>query len=303
MWPNPTAWCRRVFGHSADRPPFAPWVENPCGSVDCDFVRPRPPLDRRYMTAADAVFLFREDPDLVAFETTFGADFTAVNGVDMGVAPRLQLIAPIDAVWDVEGNYFGLDSWHVTADYDLAGPLSRTLDFDSSLHSSEINFRHNTRDWLRLLWGFRYIEFNEQLDFRAPSVNLPAIWHFDARNFMYGMQIGADVGLVRLWDRLEFNSGIKAGLFDNRVISREEVTTISPDSRTDVFLNKFDEVAFVGEASLGGTLHINDHFALRGGYQMMWLEDIATAMNSFTEPEGLRGMFLHGAYAGLELRY
>ena len=142
-----------------------------------------------------------------------------------------------------------------------------------------------------------------QLPFRAPSVVLPAIWHFDARNFMYGLQIGADVGLVRLWDRLELNSVVKAGVFDNRVISREQVTSIGPFSRTDVFLNKFDEIAFVGEASLGGASHINDHFALRGGYQMLFLQDVATAINSFTEPEGLRGMFFHGAYAGLELRY
>jgi hypothetical protein len=255
------------------------------------------------VTAADAVFLFRDDPDLVAFSTTFGADFTGMNGIDMGVAPRLQVISPIDNVWDAEGNYFGVDSWHATADYDLAGPDTGTLDFNSSLHSSEINFRHNTRDWLKLLWGFRYIEFSEDLDFRAPSVGLPAIWRFDARNFMYGMQLGADVGMIRLFERLEIGGVFKAGVFNNRVISREEVISINLFSTDDTFLNKFDEIAFVGEASLGGTLHFNDHFALRGGYQMLWLEDAATAINSFTESEGLRGMFFHGAYAGLELRW
>jgi hypothetical protein len=303
MWPNPTGWCRRVFGHGAEHPPFAPWVENPCGTVDCDFVRPRPPLERRYVTAADAVFLFRDDPDLTAFGATFAADFTSVNGIDMGVAPRLQIIGPVDNVWDIEGNYFGVDSWHVAADYDLPGGDTGTLDFNSQIHSSELNFRHNTRDWLKLLWGFRYVEFAEDLDFTAPSVGLPALWHFDTRNFFYGGQIGADVGMLRLFNRLEIAGVIKAGIYDNRVISRQEVITVNLFSADDTFLDKFDRAAFIGEGALGATLRFNDHSALRGGYQMMWLEDVSTAINSFTEPRSHQGLLLHGAYAGLELRW
>ena len=64
-----------------------------------------------------------------------------------------------------------------------------------------------------------------------------------------------------------------------------------------------DEVAFVGEASIGGTLRFNDHFALCGGFQGMWLKDVMKAINSFTTPNDTSGLFLHGGYAGIELRW
>jgi hypothetical protein len=300
MWPNPLAWCRRVYGTSADHPPFAPWIEGACGSVDCDFVRPPAPIVRRYVTAADAVFLFRDDPDLVAFTSTFGADFITQNGIDMATAPRLQVIAPIDEVCDLEVNYFGLDSWRVTADYDFASGDIGALEFGSELHSAELNFRHNTLDWLTLFSGFRFVEFAEEIDFAAPSVGLPAGWHFDTQNFLYGWQWGADIGLVRLFDRFEINTVVKGGVFDNHADWRHDVATAGALS---TFENQFDEVAFVGEASIGGTLRFNDHFALRGGMQGMWLKDVMKAINSFTTPDDTSGLFLYGGYAGIELRW
>ena len=169
MWPNPLAWRRKLYGHDAEHPPFAPWIENPCGSVDCDFVRPPAPSVRRYGIAADALFLFRDDPDLVAFSTVFGADLTSVNGIDIGVAPRISFLVPAHEFWDVEGSYFGLDSWHAAADYDLPGGDVGALEFTSEIQSAEINVRYNARDWLTLLAGFRYIGFEESVDFTAPA--------------------------------------------------------------------------------------------------------------------------------------
>jgi len=302
-WPNIEAWSRKVHGMSDDRPPFAPWIENPNGSVDCDFVPPPPPDPRRYVTAADSVFLFRDDPDLVAFGSAFGAEFTDTNGIDMGVTPRLQVLVPIDEVWDFEANGFGIDSWHVTADYDLAGGESGALDFNSQLYSAELNFRHNTRDWLKLLWGFRFLEFSEIIDFTAPSVGLPAAWHFDTQNFFYGGQIGADVGLVSLWERVQLTGVVKGGVYDNHADWLHEVQTVGA---TSTFENQFDEVAFMGEVSFALTVRCSEHSALRGGYQWMWLEDVVQAVDSFTAPEGTRGLgglLLHGAFAGIELRW
>jgi hypothetical protein len=258
-------------------------------------------LVRRYVTTGDAVFLFRDEPDLAAFATAFDADFTAVDGLDMGTAPRVSLIVPIRDVWDVEGNYFGLDSWQVDADYDLAGPGGGALEFDSQLHSAELNVRHNTRDWLVLMAGFRYVEFAESVDFSAPSNGRPAIWQFDTGNFFYGAQLGADIGLVRLFDRLEIGTVLKAGIYGNRADWRHQVQSFGSSV---VFVQNFDEVAYVGEATFGGTLRLNDHSAIRAGYQMMWLADVAKALNSFSEPAELHGeLFLHGAYAGIELRF
>jgi hypothetical protein len=80
----------------------------------------------------------------------------------------------------------------------------------------------------------------------------------------------------------------------------QEVRTVGATSQ---FENKFDRAAFVGEGSIGGTLRLTDHSALRGGYQILWIEDVAKAVNTFTTGEGLGGLLFHGAYAGLELRW
>jgi hypothetical protein len=300
MWPNPMAWCRKVYGHSADHPPFAPWVENPCGSVDCDFMPAPAPAVRRYITTFDAVTFFPDEPDLGAFAGAFGATFTSTNALDMATAPRVSLVVPADKFCDVEAVYFGHDAWHVAADYALpAGPPGR-LDFNSQLFNGELNFRHHVRDWLTVLAGFRYLEYAELLEFNAPSGILPALWRLDTQNFLYGLQLGADVGLVRMFDRLELTGVVKAGVFDNHSDWHHEVNTIGGSSFFD---NQFDEVAFVGEASLGLTIRCSEHSALRGGYQMLVLQDVAKAIDSFIEPDGLDSLFLHGAYGGIELRW
>lgn len=300
MWPNPLAWRRKLYGHDAEHPPFAPWIENPCGSVDCDFSRPRDPFVRRYGIAADALFLFRDDPDLVAFSTTFDADITSVNEIDMGVAPRVSFLVPAHELWDVEGSYFGLDSWDVTADYDLPGGDVGALEFTSELQSAEINIRYNALEWLTLLAGFRYIGFMESVDFTAPAVGLLSIWELDTRNNFYGAQLGADIGLLRMFDRFEVSTGVKAGVFGNDAEWRHAVQNFGS---AVVFENEFGEAAFAGEWFLGGTFRLNDHSAIRAGYQMLWLKDVAMAINSFSEPDGLRSLLLHGGYAGIELRF
>jgi hypothetical protein len=301
-WPDIESWCRKVYGLSDLHPPFAPWIENPCGSVDCDFMPPPPPSPRRYSTAADAIFLFRDDPALDSFAGAFAADITGTNGLDVGVMPRLQVMVPIDDIWDLEATGFGVDSWHVTGDYDLPGVLSGALDFNSQLFSAEVNFRHNTRDWLQLLWGFRWAEFSEYIDFTAPSVGLPAAWHLDAQNFFYGLQIGADVGLLSLWDRVELTGFVKGGVYDNRADWLHQVQTVGAVS---TFENQFDEVAFLGEAALTLTVRCSEHSALRGGYHWLVLDEVTQAIESFTvnETDGLDRLFFHGAFAGVELRW
>jgi hypothetical protein len=93
---------------------------------------------------------------------------------------------------------------------------------------------------------------------------------------------------------------LKGGVYDNHADWRHDVATAGALSS---FENQFDEAAFVGEASIGGTLRFNDHFSLRGGYQAVWLKDVIKAINSFTAQNDTSGLVLHGGYAGIELRW
>ena len=263
-------------------------------------MRPREPYVRRYAITADAVLLFRDDPDLVAFSTTFDADLTSVDELDMGVAPRCRSLC----------RHMRCGMWREAISASTPGTCQPTmtwlpaaasaLEFTSELQSAEINVRYNTREWLTLLAGFRYIGFMESVDFTAPAFDLLSIWELDTRNNFYGAQIGADIGLLRLFDRFEITSVVKAGVFGNDAEWRHSVRNFGSSV---VFEREFGEVAFAGEWLLGATLHLNDHAAIRGGYQLLWLKDVSQAINSFSEPDGLDSLLLHGGYAGIELRF
>lgn len=302
-WPNPAGYCRRLYGTSWDRPPFAPWIESTCGTDDPDFnPPPSPPPDcRRYVVAVDSVFLLRSDPDFSQFEPAFDAVFTGSDSVDLGVGPRVQLLVPCSEKWDLETVYFGTDGWDADSEFALADDTSDVLRFDSQLFSAEVNLRHNTRDWLSLFTGFRYVEFDEELDFGVQLDTVPAVYHFDANNFLYGWQIGADAGLLSLGERFRLMSIIKAGIYGNHADWEQRIVAAGIPM-TDG--NEFGHTAFVGQIDLLGTLRITEHCALRGGYQVMWLEGVALAMESLVAPPEATGdVFFHGATAGLELRF
>ncbi|MSQ97595.1 MAG: hypothetical protein EXR98_24000 [Gemmataceae bacterium] len=71
-----------------------------------------------------------------------------------------------------------------------------------------------------------------------------------------------------------------------------------------------DQTAFIGGVNVGASYCLGKHLSVRGGYQTLWIEGVALipdqleclgGPNSSIGTSG--GLFLHGFFAGLELKW
>lgn len=139
--------------------------------------------------------------------------------------------------------------------------------------------------------------------------------HGAGRNNLYGFQTGVDAVLWEPICGLQIGAIGKAGIYYN---------DIRTDFNTSLFRTPTDPItasastskaAFLGEVGLNATYKINCHFALRGGYQMLWLSGVATAVDQVPATSNFNvtpgsvidsrvnadsSVFYHGVNAGFE---
>jgi hypothetical protein len=207
-------------------------------------------------------------------------DFDWSSGVDVYVARQ-----PFNG-FGVDFRYFNLDSdasfnYGDTGDLDIGHSSALNLfDVDSrygsKLHSSEVNLRMPTSSRTTWLAGFRWLELSEQLNYDIDLLSLvdnDFRWNTD--NHMYGGQGGVDLQLWDLESPLSINSVLKAGVYGNNA-----------DNHFQYHVNNFPilnggqsngEVAFVGDIGINLSYQVTRHFALTGGYQLLWISGAALA--------------------------
>lgn len=246
---------------------------------------------------AGAVILKRESPSVLQ-----DFDFDYEVGADINVRRR------IGQDWAAELRYFGVDDWD---DQQTLGvlplPELGTVflggpgEYSSSLHSTEINLR---RDWisdrLTVLAGFRWVELHEE--FAASDGLLFLADNVD--NHMYGFQLGVD---AVVWDRGRFtvNAGAKAGIYYNDADVDGAVIMMGVPS---VGTAEDDSTAFLGEMSITGAYELNQNWSVLAGYQLLWIEGVATAdrqagalVTGDLDTSG--SPFYHGATLGVQFVY
>lgn len=183
------------------------------------------------------------------------------------------------------------------------------FDYRSQIHSGEFLLRHR-QDWLGYSAGIRLMEVQEELTGTLLRGAFPpeTIWQTHANNHLIGFQAGADVTLLRRTERFRANVAMKIGVYNNHA---------SQMSRTDVggyasVVSEDDLAAYVGEIDFTAAFKISTHLALRGGYQLMWIDNVALAPQQIgfnNLPAGSSMLyadgqvFAHGASVGLELSY
>ena len=254
-------------------------------------------------------------------------DFATTRGT-----PRIMLGLELTPYFSVEGQYNGFGSWNSSrslpgnSDLRLPGALGAgshdylnadqmDIRAETEFHSAELNFvRKVKRSNFALLGGFRYINFNENIDLNSTIViaapNYTSDYLVDAKNKLYGGQVGLK------WERslsnrfgLQFTG--KAGLFGNSASQR---TWIGDDGNATEVRNvsmKKNKTAFAGELNLGGYYKITEGLSLVGGYNLMWVGDTARAADQFdfthtTESSRFVAtdtLFMHGANVGLDWNF
>lgn len=264
---------------------------------------PAAACDPLWTVDVGAVILRRQSTNFANAFEPFEFGFEA--GVDADIRRR------IGEQNQIQVRYFGVDTWS-DQPVRLEPPTNAFHDYDSSLHSTEINLRSQRTDWMTLLGGFRWVElqdnrfFDQNVD--SPTSNLIDIGN---QNHLYGAQVGTD---FLLWDRggpFTFNTEMKAGIFSNLAKSRRErlESPGAPIPPVGVWEDRSRRVAFVGDLGLNAKYRLTDNLAVRGGYHLMWVEGVSLAdayENRFDGETALdtRGsLFYHGATVGGEFRW
>ncbi len=255
-------------------------------------------------------------------------DVVALSMADLGfglqAGPRVSLTRHFTPNYGLQIGYFGLDGATASAVRNgnpnilfPGGVLVSTqfaVDYDSDLHSAEVNLRHQCSSRLNLLAGLRWVELRESFHVGGPNplvADPPLSYDTDVANSLYGFQIGADTILLDYCGRWRMDGFLKAGIFANS--SRQETSTLGNLPGPAVVAGDHkDQTAFVGEIGLTAVYHLTDHLDARAGYQLMWIDGVALAPdqipNTDVTPPGPGtaaldangGVFYHGFHVGFE---
>lgn len=200
------------------------------------------------------------------------------------------------------------------------------VNYTSDLDSYEINFvsccyrgcdsgcsksYFDTVEWMA---GFRYLSLDENLNLYAERDEVGGIeqgnYEIGATNDLYGAQIG--LRTRSNFGRFSIEGLAKAGLFANYAEQRQYVIDYPAFELRPPVGASDTQVAFVGELGLTGIYRFSDHWGLRAGYSLIWLEGLALAPDqldfsldpaagSTINQDG--GLLLHGFHVGIEARW
>jgi hypothetical protein len=269
------------------------------------------------------VFLIREAGGSGPFLNTPNSSI-GTGGSDFQPGGRVALIKHRDAAFDYEIAYlgFGSNSGFDFASGNLRGsgvaPAGSEIAFatpvalngsgiylshlQSSFNSLEFNVRENVSDYLTILAGFRWINLNERFGFLLASPTDAIAGVTEATNNLLGFQVGAD-GVLYDMGRFQIDGIAKAGIYGNLADNQTAVIGV-PNPGFIAFTDDTTDVAFEADVRLGGTYWLGERFAVRGGYQLIWLEGVALAADQIAAVDlnnrwGLDtsgSPFWHGAY-------
>jgi hypothetical protein len=264
--------------------------------------------------------------------------------------PRVSVIGHGLCGLDIEASFFGIQGWMASANFPSsslpAGFALLSVDSvfqgtqglpvtdvrfteRSNLYNGELNVRRPIGDWLTLLAGFRWVELDDSYESQGVRSDETSFTHtIRAINHMYGFQVGADVSLFRrsngsyqfgqsmvICDQsspFQIDGFVKAGLFYNAASQNSDFS--NPDSSGEFAAHaEGSHAAFLGDAGVIATYQFNKHFALRGGYQIMFVDSVALAARQISSTDLLAAqsatietagsVLYHGANAGLEFTW
>jgi hypothetical protein len=244
----------------------------------------------------EALLLWRDSPrSRPLFDTTPGG-LTALNANQLNstpaAGPRFSLFRTNGCGDALEATYFRAANFRAqstlsptTAGYAPAFlPSSTTYDSASAnlgaaLQSFELNGRMTVANWMQLLGGFRWFEWQETLQLTTVPLD---VTNTSCMNSLYGYQIGFDSLLFSTnWLRLE--GLMKGGAYYNNSC---QVTTATNSGAP--FATRADTpkgAAFLGEVGLTGVMPITRNIDFRVGYLGLWLQGIAQPTTQAQSPD------------------
>lgn len=240
---------------------------------------------------ADLLLLWRNAPPSQALIVDNQTGSTALNAnqldSELAAGPRFSLFRTDTCGHGWEATYFRAFNFHgqetmpaTAGSYGL--PLPNAAGYDtistnlgSGIQSFELNRYERVTTNIRLLAGFRWVEWRESATLTGTqSTGVVDIVQSDLMNSMYGGQIGFEA-LVLTTNWLRVESVMKGGAYGNNVARNS--LAIVPDLAINQTAHASQNPAscgFVGELGFTGVIPIDDCIDFRFGYVGLWLEGI-----------------------------
>jgi len=285
----------------------------------------------------DGMTLFREDADLTAIEAAAAnpqpPEYS--NQFDWGGGARVLLTGtlPRGTGYQLQFGYEGVQDWNAAIVYPevvVVAPIEqrRSIHYNSSLNSAEFNVvpTRYSSVW-RPYVGVRYVRFADEIRDKSDQyLPVPPMAGdelvddrsiFDIKNNLIGFQTGLRLDLWKLSRRLSLEGFINAGVYYNAVQRRDSEVTKTTSYSLDMDMNLVSsdfttatevdsdpsEVAYLAEASLSGVCRVNKCLAVRGGYQVLWIDGLHLASDSYLNSTiSERGLWFDGWHIGAEYR-
>ena len=237
---------------------------------------------------AGAIFLHRSRPGQGAILTPISGGGIISNAGDFGfgwdAGPDVSISKQMANGWIWDVRYFNDHGSGATADYpgisgahvfgaNVLGITSLTANYFTKLDSGEINLCRPMNEVCSFLAGFRWIQVQDQLSYSYNHGVLTTT--FDDNNRLFGGQLGMNLALLNPDDPLQLNTALKAGAYSNAAENNFTANAIFASNSSNR-----SPVAFVGHIDISASYQLTKHCAIRGGYQLLWIDELALASNN-----------------------
>lgn len=223
-----------------------------------------------------------------------GTNLTSV--VVIGPHDPLNPPNPLPLAWDVDVSSF-------------ANATAQAQRFEAELASFELNRTLIGWEVIKLLYGVRYIQYDEEFLYTAVAPGGPGVLQSEVENRMIGGQLGIEMTFpvtCRLWTDFRGRAGAYANFAENDFLLRNAgvVEVANADDTTEL----------AGVFELGGGLryYVTNNLHVRAGAELWYIAGVASATDQFSSvirsSTGRRtdvddDVFLFGVNAGFEWKF
>lgn len=174
------------------------------------------------------------------------------------------------------------------------------IGYESKLLTGDINavgvLIEGGRGTVTGLAGFRFAELKEQFGYRSTSaapiagdpVDSPA-QDVGVRNRLYGPQLGVMVASP-ITERVFLTLSAKAAIAYNDIDGQTDWLPFASDPTQDLGIQSRDSAtSLLGDFSIGGNFFVTRHLAIRAGFDVLSIGDVALAPDNFRTDIGSIG--------------